>query len=652
MNPEKKYYDVVIAGGGVAGLLFAKRIIEDAIRNHSNLSVLLLEAGVDLGQDQASYKAMVDRFHAGWYKTPNAPYLDNRNAPVQPDIPPLAHPEDLYYRKDGKHGFGSNNTRAMGGTTLHWMGIALRMLPEDFKMADNYGCAVNWPIDYEDMRPYYQQAEQELGVAGNADEQNHSFPRKGDPIFEKDYDLPMEGIVPSYHDQQLKKRSGEKLEFKFRGKTYETHYSGVPQARNSTPRKGADGKNFRPKAAPFDMEAGVGQRCEGNASCIPICPVNAKYNALRTLEQVKKLAKSSYITLEIQSQSIATRLHLKTGKHADGAQDCGRIRALEYDYYPHSQLASKATKFVEAHKFVLAASAIENAKILLASGRVQSQEKFANSSDQVGRNLMDHPFVLNWGYLADEGSELGTFRGPGVTTDFPVRDGPFRRKHAGFRTDVSNWGWGLADGAPFNDLERLIDPQNERWQKQYAAQLPQLLPSAPLYGSDLRKTLRNDVQRQVTLGYLFEQLPRSENRVTISSDWVDRLGNFKPVIDYEIHDYTLEAMACARAFTKAFFKQAGIEDCTITANAIGETIDGNDGDQFVFIGAGHIMGTHRMGTSQKNSVVNSHQLCWEHDNLYILGAGSMPTAGTSNPTLTLAALSLRSADHFSKNRRK
>jgi len=45
-------------------------------------------------------------------------------------------------------------------------------------------------------------------------------------------------------------------------------------------------------------------------------------------------------------------------------------------------------------------------------------------------------------------------------------------------------------------------------------------------------------------------------------------------------------------------------------------------------------------------VVDDHQRSWDHQNLYLVGAGSMPSIGTSNTTLTLAALSFRTADHI------
>jgi choline dehydrogenase-like flavoprotein len=60
------------------------------------------------------------------------------------------------------------------------------------------------------------------------------------------------------------------------------------------------------------------------------------------------------------------------------------------------------------------------------------------------------------------------------------------------------------------------------------------------------------------------------------------------------------------------------------------------------------MGTYRMGFTAQNSVVDSFQRSHDHDNLYLVGSGTFPTGATANPTLTIAALALRTAERISK----
>ena len=67
------------------------------------------------------------------------------------------------------------------------------------------------------------------------------------------------------------------------------------------------------------------------------------------------------------------------------------------------------------------------------------------------------------------------------------------------------------------------------------------------------------------------------------------------------------------------------------------------GATYAWGGAGHFAGTHIMGTDPSNSVVDDRQRSWDYDNLVVPGPGSMPTMGTANPTLTVAALAFRTA---------
>jgi choline dehydrogenase-like flavoprotein len=259
---------------------------------------------------------------------------------------------------------------------------------------------------------------------------------------------------------------------------------------------------------------------------------------------------------------------------------------------------------------------------------------------------MDHPFILSWA-LMPEGKPVVGFRGPGVTCDLPMRDGTFRANRAAFRTDVGNWGWGLADGAPYQDVERLINPTA-------FANLPadsaaaSLVPAAPMFGDQLKQRVRSLARRQITLGFLMEQLPNAANRVTIDDAHRDALGLHKPIIHYDIDDYTRSGMATAYDFATAFYKQVGAQEFTDHAASLGTAVKFGT-KSFKYIGAGHIVGTHRMGCDRKSSVVDQRQRAWDHPNLYVVGCGSMPTTGTSNPTLTATALSILSAEHLFQN---
>ena len=124
------------------------------------------------------------------------------------------------------------------------------------------------------------------------------------------------------------------------------------------------------------------------------------------------------------------------------------------------------------------------------------------------------------------------------------------------------------------------------------------------------------------------------------------MGNYRPVITYDVSDYTWQAMIKAIRISGAIFDRLGVpaDQRFHLDNAALPTYRVVDGIGLAFFGAGHLAGTHRMGTDKSKSVVDENQRCHDHDNLYMVGCGSFPTIATANPTLTAAALALKSAE--------
>ena len=272
-------------------------------------------------------------------------------------------------------------------------------------------------------------------------------------------------------------------------------------------------------------------------------------------------------------------------------------------------------KRVEGTIYVLATNAIENAKLALASG-------LCGASDQLGRNLMDHPYVNVWGLAP---VPIGSFRGPGSTASIPsLRDGDFRSEVAPVRLEFDNWGWNFAANAPYSDVSRMVEEEG-------------------LFGPALRHRLRERVQRQVRIGIMPEQTPSRYNRVTIDPAWRDALGEPRPVLEYDVDEYSRAGILQGVDVTLEMFRRLGIENHTHwDPNDPGYVSLGGRG--FVYFGAGHNAGTHRIGTCASDSVTDVGGRSWEHDNLWLVGCGAMPTIATSNPTLTMTALVLMAAE--------
>jgi len=524
--------DVVIVGAGVAGLLTAWKLTQ------AGAKVLVLESGPRVNRAEA-----LATYRQAAVKTPDAPYPSVPYAP-SPSVAAL----DDYYVQVGPTPFKSTYVRRVGGTTWHWLGTSLRHLPTDFKLQSQYGIAADWPITYDDLEPWYTAAEQELGVAGNKSEDLGS-PRKGE--------YPMPPLPLSYLDRQLA-IAVTPLGYSVKE---------TPQARNSIAFEG------RPP-------------CCGSASCVPICPIGAKYDA--TVHARKAEAAGA----EIIEQAVVYQVEI------DGEGKVSGVRFKHPDGSEH-----RATGRI----FVLAAHAIETPKLLLMSRTDALPNGVANSSDQMGRNLMDHPVQLSWA-LAE--TPLYPYRSPlenaGIE-DF--RDGDFRRERSAFRMAIGEDGWSFPGTTPDVLVTDLL--------------------GQGLRGAALRNALNAQVARQFRFAILMEQMPLPENRVTPAWDKLDALGLPRPQIDYRLGDFVEKGMVEARRIADQIFDAVGV-----TFREHGTAHEG----------AGHVMGTYRMGTDPKISVVNAQQRSHDHPNLFLLGSGVFPTVGTANPTLTIAALALWAAD--------
>ncbi len=522
---------VVIVGAGVAGMLAAHHLAKTGAK------VVVLEAGPSIRRGEA-----VQRYRTAVAKTPESPYPDTDYAP-RPKVISL----DSYYVQEGPTFFKSTYERSVGGTTWHWLGTTLRHLPADLRMRSRYGVAEDWPISYDELEPWYSAAEHEIGVAGDS-KQDLGSPRSRN--------FPMPALPLTYLDKQVG----------LAAQTLGLQVHVTPQARNSLTYQD------RPP-------------CCGNASCVPICPIAAKYDA--TVHVQKALA----LGVQVIDRAVVDFVDV------DGE---GRVTSV------HFRRPDGSEGRAVAHTFVLAGNAIETPKLLLMSRTDALPNGVANSSDQLGRNLMDHPVQLSWA-LAEQ--PLYPYRSPLENAGIEnFRDGSFRTDHSAFRMAIGEDGWSFPGTTPISLSERLID--------------------AGYLGTALVEQMNAHVARQFRFANLIEQLPDPENRIVPAFDQLDSFGIPRPRIHYRLGEFVERGMAAARAISEQIFRAMGA-----TEIQHGEEHEG----------AGHLMGTYRMGSNPATSVVNAEQRTHDHPNLFLLGSGVFPTVGTANPTLTIAALSLWAA---------
>ncbi len=512
--------DVCVVGAGPAGGIVADRLAADH-------EVVVLEAGPRF--DPAERTDRQERAI--------------RPAYDRPDVWEMGGPRDAH-SASGERFYPLNHARVkgIGGSTLHWQGMVMRLHEDDFNSGSARGVGPDWPVDYADLRPYYAEAERELGVSG-ADDNPYAPPRE-EPH-------PMPAFPPSYSDS-LFAEACEELEIDMHS---------VPNARNSEPYDG------RPE-------------CVGYGTCQPVCPSGAKYDATTHIESAAA-----------RGAMVIDRAPVQRLEH-----DADRVTAAVYatpDGERHRQ---------EADAVVVACGGVETPRLLLLSESTDYPDGLANSSGLVGRLFMDHLFAGAGGVLEE----------------------PTRQNHVGFYTSGCDQFYDDADAevAPFK-LEFF----------NYAGPSPvETALSADEWGDDLLEGLRDSYGNHVAMGALVEQLPREDSYVGLDPDRTDDHGNPVPDVHWSVGDRALRTIERANEIQTAVLEELGAEI---------EWVAGPDDTGPAY----HHMGTTRMSDDPGAGVVDAD--CRTHDleNCWVASSSVFPTGGAMNPTLTIAALALRVADH-------
>jgi glucose dehydrogenase len=338
--------DVAIVGSGFAGSFIANELSKKGIK------VVVLEAGPDV---QPNFNAYMKSFYEASSKVPESPYPPAvRNAQDSSFIDPQhvaagrpssltvggsswKDPSQAYLdQSSSKRPFKSTYERLAGGTA-HWMGLTPRLVPSDFRMKTLYGEGpgfVDWPIDYATIEPFYQKAEAELGVAADVDEQ-----RFCGIDFSGNYRYPMPRIPPSLFDQRVRQAlaqlGDEETQFLEMGRPVTSlAVRSLPAARNSQP--------YRNRRA-----------CAGNTNCIPICPIQAKYDPSVTLADAVRTGR-----VDVMYKTVASKVLLDKD---------GRVSGIDYIRYDKENGPPTETGRVTGKIYILAGNAIETPRLLLMS---------------------------------------------------------------------------------------------------------------------------------------------------------------------------------------------------------------------------------------------------------------------------------------------
>ncbi|SFG43243.1 Choline dehydrogenase [Halopelagius inordinatus] len=517
--------DVCVVGAGPAGAIVAA---EAARAGHD---VVVIEAGPRFDPEDR-----VRRMERHLRPGDGAPVWDGDAA------------RDAYSSSGGRHyPLNAARVKGVGGTTLHWQGMVMRLHEQDFELDSELGVAADWPLSYADLRPYYADAEAELSVAGASD--NPFEPPRENPH-------PLPAFPPSYSDS-LFAEACESLGIA-------TH--SVPNARNSEPTD----------------EAGA---CVGYGTCKPVCPSGAKYDATRHIDAA-----------EANGARVIDRVPVQRFEHDDGGE---RVTAAVYatpDGDEHRQ---------EAREFVLAAGGVETPRLLFLSATETYPDGLANSSGLVGRYFMDHVFAGVGGRL----------------------DEPTRQKHVGFNTTESHQFYDRPDDSRSAIKMEFLN---------YAGPAPtDVAAEADVFGDELLAEIRDAYGTHVAMGALVEQYPRRENRVRLDPSRTDDHGNPVPDVVWSLDDRTRATIRRANEIQRSVLDEMDAEiTWTVGPDSTGPAF--------------HQMGTTRMGTDPEESVVDPQLRTHDLSNLTVAGSSVFVTGGAMNPTLTIAALALKAADHVTE----
>jgi len=537
-------FDVCVIGTGAGGGVMIQEL------TRAGFSVVALERGPQLetsqfmSDDELSFVIRDEVFSPGQLETWR---LDESTKAEQGHYNMIAH--------------------CVGGTITHWAAWSWRFRPDEFKVLSTEGplagaSLADWPVDYDEMEPWYERAEWELGVSGRGGANPFEGPRK------KGYPNPAHPPrATTAYVEQIAEQLGH------------TSFP-VPMGINSRPYDG------RPQCM-------YGGACQQYG-----CPIHAKGTTF-SIHIPRALATGR---LDLRPEARATEIVLGEDGRAQGVR-----------YFD----ATGSEQEVRARRVVVSAGTLGTPHLLLMSKSGAFPQGLANSSGQVGRNLMFHHFAAAHFTVENE-----TRAFTGVEAQVAIDDlHPSDPKRGFIRGGV------IADGNP-------LMKQPIAWA------LQGLGGQGRGWGVDFKRRLR-DFPRVVPLVAILEDMPMEANRVDLDPDLVDDQGLPAPRITHRQHpnDFAMNRFFTARMLEMADAAGALEKWEPVTPFAL---VD----EKAAMPGSVHLHGTARMGNDPASSVVD--RWCRSHDvpNLWVVDCGVFPTSGGYNPTLTLLAMAYRAADRM------
>ncbi|MCC6318596.1 MAG: GMC family oxidoreductase [Gemmatimonadaceae bacterium] len=547
-------FDAIVVGSGMTGGWAAKELTELGLRT------LVLEAGrpIDPSRDYAEHRAPFEMRFRG---LGDRRYVARRQAEQQRSVSfdEVSHrfwtdDVDNPYSTPANTPFDWFRARQVGGKSIIWGRQVYRMSDLDFEANARDGIAVDWPIRYADLAPWYDRVERFIGVSGRA-EQLRQLP---DGVF-----LPP--MAFNIAEQHVRDRMAQ--------------------------RYGRERVLTIGRVAVLTEARGARGACHYCGPCQRGCITRSYFSS---------------VNATLPAAQATGRLTLRPWSIVRGlVYDPARRRVTGVRVV---DAQSRAELEFTGRLVFLCASAIETARLLLNSATREFPGGLANSSDQVGRNLMDH--IKNGG----ASGEFAQWSDREVIGQRPNGIYVPRFRNIGGNKAAFVRGFGFQGGA-----------NRAGWQAALRA---------PGIGVALKARLTQLGPWTMAFNGYGEMLPRPTNRATVHPSLVDAWGIPSLHITCAWSDNELAIHRDMNVAAAELLEAAGARN--IVQSTRGPSTPGN---------ANHEMGTARMGRDARTSVLNGWNQAWDVPNLFITDGACMTSSGCQNPSLTYMALTARACHH-------
>ena len=549
---NSKEYDVIIVGSGAGGGMATKVLSE------AGLSVAVVEAGPYY--DPANPEQMTQLKPAYYSPRRGAGttrfFGDYDQAYGGWDIN-----GEPYSQKDDTD-FRWFRSRMLGGRTNHWGRISLRFGPDDFKKKSIDGLGENWPISYDDIKPYYDKVDKLIGVFGTK---------------ENIYNEPDGFFLPPP-----------------KPRLHELFY--INAARKSNVKVIPSRLSVLTKR--INNERGICYYCNG---CARSCNVYGDFSS------------GSCLIFPAQKSGGQIDLYVNSMVRTVTTDNEGKATGVSFIDKEENQEYKLKGKVV-----VLAASACSSARILLNSKSKQHPNGLGNSSDLVGKYLHD-----------STGGDMMAFIPQLINRKTYNEDGVGgMHVYSPWWLDNKNLDFARGLGAPTYGTGFDVNSFNKFFG----------INKAGGYGNVLRSDMKKYYGSTIGLSGRGESIAQKTNYCEIDPNKVDKYG--VPVLrfNYQWTDNEIkQAKHMQDTFEEIIHNMGGISlwEKPGKENNYGLTKPG----QII-----HEVGTTRMGSNPKDSVVNEYEKLHDTSNVYVVDAGPFVSQADKNPTWTILALAMRSSE--------